>query len=220
MNRPLIAILIALLAAGCTPPDPPMEEVLEEPPVVAPEIAEPQLWIAGGQSNMVTDIPEMFAEGLSLSIDAEVSIIQTALLSTAISCWRFGAVCFEQQRHLIEGVQANGVIWWQGESDALSGSETYEADLVTMIQEWRDVIGVDAPFLIVELQLHPDSSSTVEEWQRVQDAQHAVATTLPGVYVIETSDIVLPDANHHPTYAYRVIAQRLADKAAEISQQK
>lgn len=199
-----------------------------------------EIWIAAGQSNMAigatfdnADIATITPSGLrtfhngdfpalpalfSLAMKdrgKEIILAPIAIGSTSISCWQIDSPCFEGAKFL-RGQKISGIIWWQGESDALDCSgefaNAYEARFSKMIADWRAYFGSEIPFYVVELGIYPTSHGdfipcTQDLWEQVKSAQVEVAN-MPNVFLVNTDDITYGDI--HPTLAYPEIARRLA----------
>jgi len=91
-----------------------------------------------------------------------------------------------------------GVIWYQGENDAMfKHARTYKDFFPAMINEWRSLWGYDFPFLYVQLApLSKEPKNPVESsWAEVCDAQRQTMK-MPGTAMIVTSDIC--EVSLHP----------------------
>lgn len=100
-----------------------------------------------------------------------------------------------------------GVIWYQGESDALEHKGQRYGDLFpALIQACRSGWGGEAfPFLYVEL---PDYIHGSDEWELVRAAQRRTLELVPNTGMISTSDLGESD-NLHPRNK-RPVGERLA----------
>ena len=175
-------------------------------------------WMATGQSNMVDylddSVPALFQEYLSELAGADIDVFRAAEGATYIDCWD-GGRCFTEHILPLSAEDIVGVIWWQGESDAFTGTpgDEYYQHLTNLIYSFMDMFGDDLIVEIVELHsyahvfLLPDPSG----WQAIRDAQHRVAEEMDNVFIIESSD--LTDGDLHPIESYDEIAYRLAEAA-------
>jgi sialate O-acetylesterase len=113
-----------------------------------------------------------------------------------------------------------GVIWYQGESDAMyfqgiTHAKTYKDFFPVMISEWRSLWGYDFPFLYVQLapggglQKDPVESS----WAELRDAQRQ-SLKVKNTAMVVTTDIC--DADLHPRKKVDV-GKRLALSARAVA---
>lgn len=103
-----------------------------------------------------------------------------------------------------------GVIWYQGESNALSAS-LYRRELPAMIQAWRREWKVgDFPFLIVQLPNHGQIPLEPGEsaWAELREAQLGTLSSVPNTGLAVTIDVGEPE-NVHPSRK-REVGERLA----------
>lgn len=107
----------------------------------------------------------------------------------------------------IQPYAKRGVIWYQGESDALEKKgHRYGALFPVLIEAWRSGWGGEAfPFLYVEL---PDYINGLDEWELVREAQRQTLKLVPNTGMIATSDLGESD-NLHPRNK-RPVGERLA----------
>jgi sialate O-acetylesterase len=109
-----------------------------------------------------------------------------------------------------------GVIWYQGESDAMDHPpERYRALFPALIQDWRRQWGYDLPFLFVQLAgFGPNRSEPSEyPWASFREAQRE-ALLLPHTGMATAVDVG-EETNIHPRDKQDV-AHRLALTAAKI----
>jgi carbohydrate esterase-like sialic acid-specific acetylesterase/Calx-beta domain-containing protein len=235
---------------------------------------EPDVWLALGQSNMVSligfteiDIPNPAVE-VEYSWDAEkwsllssqepfstvptsfalqlntitrnpIRIINAAQRGTSLSCWRRGNPCYEEHVRPFIDLPIRGIIWWQGETEALGfgdalGPEDYSTDFKSMIMELReDFINPSLPFIFVGLQHYdpcieyyspvenhtepfPETCGETELWSSIREAQKS-ALSLSETMMVPAEDVT--NGEVHPFYAYQEIAGRLAVAASAITGQ-
>lgn len=100
-----------------------------------------------------------------------------------------------------------GVIWYQGESDALEQKgRRYGTLFPALLQAWRSGWGGEAfPFLYVEL---PDYVDGLDEWELVRTAQNRTLELVSNTGMIATRDLGEAD-NLHPRNK-RPVGERLA----------
>jgi len=122
--------------------------------------------------------------------------------------------------HPLTGMNAKGVIWYQGEANIRKAGE-YRELFPAMIEGWRDAFQAEGlPFLFVQLPAYRPRSESPEEsiWAELRESQE-VALGLDRTAMAVTVDLGQAD-NIHPRDKLPV-AQRLADLAlAEVYDQK
>ena len=99
-------------------------------------------------------------------------------------------------RELVEptaGLPVRGVVWYQGESNAVATAAQgeYRLWLKSLVASWRDLFdSPDLPFIVIQL---PDYDLGTDEgraaWARVQNEQAAAAQETDGVWVVETKGL-------------------------------
>jgi len=123
-------------------------------------------------------------------------------------------------------VPVAGIIWWQGESEALSLDPAiiapYEEQLRRFFEALRaDLRAPELPIVLVGLQRYCDGGPIDQDldscheppgWQAIRAAQHSVAARLSRVVVVDVSEITSGEL--HPTGQYPLIGRLLAEKAA------
>ncbi|MDR0287509.1 MAG: sialate O-acetylesterase [Clostridiales bacterium] len=118
----------------------------------------------------------------------------------------------------------DGVVWYQGESNVVSGGDSYNnyaTNLEDMISQWRTAFGKELPFIIIQLPLHPTKPSewgTSEQWDFIKNAQSNVAGNVDNTYLVKTDDID-KDTDLHPTKQKIEVGQRCADVILSILNQ-
>ena len=111
------------------------------------------------------------------------------------------------------GIQ--GVIWYQGESNA-SRAYQYRESFPLMIQHWRKDWKDDFPFLFVQLASFGknESSNQGSDWAELREAQ-TMTLKLPKTGMTVTTDIGNPD-DIHPTNK-KDVGKRLALNAFKVA---
>jgi sialate O-acetylesterase len=115
------------------------------------------------------------------------------------------------------GARPKGIIWYQGESDALSpgAADHYEQALLRLIDGIRrDLRQPELPILCVQTGrfVYPYSSSS-QSWETVREAQRRAALERQRVYLISSIDLFLEDDIHVGFEGYRRLAPRIAEIA-------
>jgi sialate O-acetylesterase len=96
----------------------------------------------------------------------------------------------------------NGVIWYQGESNA-HNVELHETLFPLMIESWRTLWGEELPFYYVQL-----SSLNRPSWCDFRDSQRQMLRSIPAVAMAVSSDRG-DSLDVHPTYK-KEVGERLA----------
>ena len=120
-------------------------------------------------------------------------------------------------RALLQGGEPpRGILWMQGESDALAlrGTAAYRDDLERLIAQYRSDLG-SARLHAVVGQLGVFLSSDLVQWTAIQEAQRQAALADPGISLAVTIDQPLADPIHFSTAGYRAIGTRFAEAALE-----
>ncbi len=118
---------------------------------------------------------------------------------------------------LQDGEPIRGVLWFQGESDAVAERSTdeYRADLERLIQQMRADLGApDAVFLCV--QLGTWDGGGFPHWTNVQEAQRQVCAADPRAALVTCHDLEREDSLHFDVAGYQAVGQRLAAQAEAL----
>lgn len=127
--------------------------------------------------------------------------------------------CFNAMIHPLIPYAMQGVIWYQGESDALAGRAAQYATLYTaLLNDWRSRWGVEFPIYAVQLtsfannDWQPDESNN-PDWAELRDVQSQMCS-LKNSFMAVTVDIGQAH-NIHPTnkqdVGYRLALLALAN---------
>lgn len=126
-------------------------------------------------------------------------------------CW--AGVLYDQMLKPLAPYSLKGVLWYQGENNAIRGAECYSAIMETLVKSWRWAFDDEKlPFFTV--QLAPFASGTEEGWCEILQQQLDAAKRIPDVYLITTSDLGEKD-NIHPLKKEK-FAQRLFVAAESV----
>jgi hypothetical protein len=199
-----------------------VEQFSVEPQFTIPE------WTPLSRVANFSAVAGQFAASLSMLLNAPVRIIAAAIGGTHLSCWEHGGDCYKGRLAPVRDarVPVVGIIWWQGESEAISLDPAlitqYEMRLRRFFETLRsDFRAPELPIVVVGLQRYCENWSIGElsdpchepsAWQAIRAAQHAVAARLSRVVVVDVSEITSGDL--HPTGQYPLIGRLLAEKAA------
>jgi len=162
-----------------------------------------------------------------------VRIIVAAVGGSDLTCWERGGDCYEDQlgRVRAAGGSVVGVIWWQGETEAIiqdpAPIATYAMRLRCFFQMLRsDFNAPQMPVVMVGLQRYceemsgwgtrgsPGSCNEPSDWQTIRAAQQSVAATLPRVALVDVSGFTSGEL--HPIHQYPLIGRLLAEQAARF----
>jgi sialate O-acetylesterase len=110
------------------------------------------------------------------------------------------SVLYNGMIHPLEPFRLAGVLWYQGESNAVRADE-YPRLFAAMIRQWRQDFGQgDLPFVFVQLpnfggKFAGPGGNAGTQWAREREAQ-ATALSLPNVHMVVTIDIGDPNSLH------------------------
>jgi hypothetical protein len=188
------------------------------------------LWTSLKHAGKFSAVAGEFAATLARLRRRSVRVIAAAVGGTDLSCWERGGDCYENQlgRLRAASVPIVGVVWWQGETEAITQDPavlaTYETRLRGFFQLLRsDFHAPGMPVVLVGLQRYcgegfeGGSAARCDEpsdWQKIRAAQHAVAAHLPRVALVDVSDFTSGDL--HPIAQYPLIGRLLAEQAAKF----
>ncbi|HTJ77934.1 MAG TPA: sialate O-acetylesterase [Rariglobus sp.] len=99
-------------------------------------------------------------------------------------------------------IQISGMIWMQGESDAVvvngvDESLVYQANLTNFIKDVRMTYGANLPFVIGRLSVNQTGTGPAAQRGNVITAQNAVTASLPRVGIVNTDSFSLKSDNLH-----------------------
>ncbi|MEO0424274.1 MAG: sialate O-acetylesterase [Pseudomonadota bacterium] len=114
------------------------------------------------------------------------------------------------------GTAPAGLLWFQGESDAITTSPAYYRRLLReLIASYRaDLQGPEMPFIVGQLGTY--AFSFVPTWIAVQEAQRLVAREDPNVALATAIDQPTWDTIHYTVEGYKTIGSRFALAAREM----
>ncbi len=113
----------------------------------------------------------------------------------------------------VSGYTARGVLWYQGESDAVPECAGHYARLFALVaQSWRAAWGDELPFLLAQLtSLERGLSGPGDLFPALRAQQEIITRTVPGTHLIGTMDVG-NRFDEHPKQK-RPIGERLAAAA-------
>ena len=113
------------------------------------------------------------------------------------------------------GKMIKGVIWYQGESEAMSGkTKDYENDLLHLIASIRKVAGnPDLPVIIVQIGCFNIHNTSMDKtFEVIREIQRKVIKE-KNIYMVTSIDLPLDDWVHVSTEGHKRLGKRLAEIA-------
>ncbi len=165
-----------------------------------------------------------FAEALVAETRVPVGLVPCAHGGTSLEQWSparkgegGGSLYGSMLRQVkLAGGKVKGVLWYQGESDAMSGGPVagaYARTFAAFIAAVRDDLGrPDLPFYYVQIGRYVHEGDP-KDWNAVQEAQRRLLETVPNTAVVSVVDLELDDAIHVGTAGLRRAGERLAKVA-------
>jgi sialate O-acetylesterase len=170
-----------------------------------------------------------FAQRLIDLSGVPVGLIPCALSGSSLDMWQKD---FHERRGIpfddslygdlvdrvkIAGGRVTGVLWYQGESDALPDeSKTYLERFERFVGDLRsDLSDPDLPFITVQLGNveNPDNWTTEDSIERIREAQRLAAERMDRVALVAAADLPRNDHVHISGAGQRVLGERLANAA-------
>ncbi len=154
-------------------------------------------------------------------VNYPIGLIPTALGGSAIRQWDT-----DQQGELWKamikvvkniGGKISGILWYQGctDGDHIDTAEAYHYTFTKVVERTRKELNIpDLPWFTVQLNRQSYTGSMPKGhdrgWGKLREAQRKAARTIPGVYVIPSTDCTLSDSIHNKAAANMVLGQRMA----------
>jgi sialate O-acetylesterase len=166
-----------------------------------------------------------FARHLLQTIDRDIGLVACAHGGTTMKQWdpdlkdRGDASLYGATLNRIEKVGGNlkGILWYQGESEAMepSAASTYEADFLRLIDRFREDTGrPDLPFLFVQIgRWAINNDPRGDHWEVIRDIQRRIPEQREHVYMTSAIDLPLDDQIHISTAGQERLGVRLAEMA-------
>ena len=161
-----------------------------------------------------------FAREMVRRTGVPVGLLACAKGATSMAQWdpalkgRGGDSLYGSMLHRIRvaGGKVAGVLWYQGEADALeNGADTFEKNFTGFVKALREDVGKpDLPFYYVQLGRYLFLNAE-RDWTRVRDLQLTCEKRIPPpVGMVAAVDQPLVDAIHLRTRGHVVLGRRLA----------
>ncbi|MGW8369492.1 MAG: sialate O-acetylesterase, partial [Gammaproteobacteria bacterium] len=182
----------------------PLEPGVLEPGINQITVNVLNTWDVGGMLGPADEVGLRFADGsfVSLGTSWRYRFIPRETGQPPRSPWESVAGVtgmFNGMISPLTGLQPDGVIWYQGESNAET-SATYRALLLALIDDWRRHFQKETlPFVIVQLPNYGSIATTPGRsgWATIRNAQQQVALADDRVGLVVTHDVG-NDADIHP----------------------
>lgn len=190
-----------------------------------------ETWLIAGQSNLEQGQVAFAFARERFTKERPVALLNATWGGTRIEDWLRGGKCYGNRIEPYKGLHVDGILYWQGESDALNYTgdtwRTYGTSFKTLIHQYREMFGA-VPFVFVTLQRYDRSLSATAvarpgatldepiEWRTCREGQ-LEAVSLPNVHAVRTADIT--NGEVHPTYAYAEIGRRAAEITLSLKKQ-
>ena len=122
------------------------------------------------------------------------------------------------RRIAMVGGKIKGLIWYQGESDAMTpgAEDVYEAALLQLFDSVRKDTGLPAlPILCVQLArfVWNYEAGHAHAFEKIRDIQRRVSTLRPNVHAVSALDLPLEDPAHVSFEGQQRLGRRLAELA-------
>jgi len=153
-----------------------------------------RLCIDANVGGALCDMPyEIRMKGKTIPLDGEWRLRNGCdmerLDSQTFFIWHTSALYYSMIETL-KGMKFKAVLFYQGESNC--GYPQYYADLfIAMVREWRGLFGAELPFVAAEVTYYLGDGPVYEAdpFAEVRKEQHAAASKMDAVYMVETYDL-------------------------------
>ncbi|MCC7492542.1 MAG: sialate O-acetylesterase [Fimbriimonadaceae bacterium] len=162
-----------------------------------------------------------FARRLRAALGYPIGLLPTALGGSPLAMWEPArrGLLYANLLSLVRaaGGRVRGVVWYQGESDALAGQVAdYLPRFAAFVAALRaDLQDPALPLVTCQLAryLAPHGPSQAAAWTALREAQRRAAEELPGVCLVPTIDLPLSDEVHLSSAANVALGERCAEAA-------
>lgn len=199
---------------------------------LSPRPVHREIWRAHGETRPPADqrlqgtgLGLAFGKALAGQLGVPIGLIPCAQGGTTLEEWDpagrndphaslYGALLSRVQAC---GGRVAGLLWYQGESEALNGSwSTYEQRTEALFAALRADLQVpELPIVMAQLGrfVADEQAGLVDDWNSVRDAQRRLAARIPGVRLVAAVDLDLDDPIHISTSGLKRLGVRLAEAA-------
>jgi sialate O-acetylesterase len=162
-----------------------------------------------------------FARHLVNFIDRPLGLVYCGVGGSPIKSWdptvkgsNYEAMI---RRIAVVGGKIKGMIWYQGESDAMTygAEDVYEAAVLQLFDSVRKDTGLpQLPILCVQLgRFVWNYDSHAKGFEKIRDIQRRLPSLRPNVYTVSALDLPLEDAAHISFEGQQRLGRRLAELA-------
>ena len=162
-----------------------------------------------------------FAKHLVRFIDRPLGLVYCGVGGSPIKSWdptvkgsNYEAMI---QRIAMVGGKIKGLVWYQGESDAMTpgAAGVYEAAVVQLFDRVRKDCGLsELPILCVQLgRFVWNYDSHARDFEKIRDIQRRLPELLTNVFMVSAIDLSLEDAAHISFEGQQRLGRRLAEVA-------
>ncbi len=156
-----------------------------------------------------------FAKLLCGALGYPVGLVQTALGGSGMALWNPDETGTLYQNMLCCAKKCGrikGVLWYQGESEAISNNTDGYADrFLNMVSRLRaDLNQPDLPFITCGLNHYDrDIGSNDKSWETMRHVQETLSKTQPHILFVPTVGLPTTDGIHNSVSANKIIGRRL-----------
>ena len=159
-----------------------------------------------------------FAKLLKRELGYPIGLVMSAYGGAPLRWWNpqeNGALLDNMLEQLREyDIHPRAMLWIQGEAEGYeNAAETYLERFSAFVQATRQGTGVPGlPVFTVQINrcMNPATEALDRQWGIVRQKQVDAARTIPGVYVVPSSDVALYDFIHDSAQGNLVIGERVA----------
>lgn len=174
--------------------------------------------LAMGQSNMqCAGHPSQTPAVAFQNAYPNVTVINCAIGGTSIYQWglsqQLGDDCVVAWQHTSKPLV--GILWYQGESDAVNGVTTWDQAFIALVASWRAKWG-NVPIVYAQLATYDTATIVAPTWDLIKEQQANLR--ISNAMMVKTED--LPRANdlHLTGDAAMVVGQRMAKAFAQLKE--
>lgn len=162
-----------------------------------------------------------FAKHLLRFIDKPLGLVYCGVGGSSIKSWNPAEKesNYEQmlRRIAIVGGKIKGLVWYQGETDAMApgGGDTYQAAVLELFDRIRQDTGIpELPILCVQLgRFVWNYDSHGRDFERIRDIQRRLPALRSHVHTVSALDLPLEDPAHISFEGHQRLGRRLAEVA-------
>lgn len=168
-----------------------------------------------------------FGKEILANTSIPVGLVMCAKGSTDMDKWlpnENERTLYNSMKDRIEevGGHIKGILWYQGESDAIElKNKVFKEKFTYLLESIRKDLKDDKlPFIYAQLSVYYLDENISDEWNDVQLAQYDVEKLYDNFEMVPTNDSVLSDIIHLNTNSLKNIGKRMAYRALDIAYNK